>query len=201
MKRMRYLLAAAMVLASLQTGPARAASFDFSDTMMVNFTSFQHDGVQFSANPAGFASYGTGYWTGAAFVDGSALEIAPGASVTLDFLQPMSFVQFGAAIGDVAALSDLASIRLFAQNGSEIFPVSVESPQFGGLGDAERRFAYLGSDLRRAVFSYSPLGQSVLAIDNLTLTPISDSHAPEPGTAALLLGAGMIVLLRRERRH
>jgi hypothetical protein len=189
------LLSAVLALASLHAGQARAIFFDFSDTQVVNFATFERNGVRFTANPAGFASYGAGFWSGADFVQGAALQVDPGASVTLEFSQPMTFVQFGAAIGDQAQLADLASIQVFGSNNIEVFPVSVESPPFGGLGDAERRFTYLGSNLTRAVFSYSFIGQSVLAIDNLTLTPV-----PEPGTWALLLAGGALLLLRRARR-
>jgi len=195
MKPSQYLLGAVLALATLQAGQARAIVLDFSDTSVSNFTTFEHGGVRFTSNPAGFADYGAGFWLGADFVQGRALQIDPGGSVTLLFLQPMKFISFGAAIGDQAQLTDLASVKVFGNNGIEVFPVSVETPSFGGLGNAERRFTFLAGNLTRAVFTYSFSGQSALAIDNLTLIPV-----PEPASWALLLAGGAAMLLRRAQR-
>lgn len=195
MKLSQSWVSALFALASVHAGLAQATVFDFSGTSVFNFTSFERNGVRFTVTPAGFASYGAGFWTEPEFVQGAALQIGPGGSVTLDFLQPMKYVQFGAAIGDQAQLADLASVKVFGNNGIELFPVSTDSPGFGGLGNAERRFTYFGGNLTRAVFSYSVTGQSVLAIDNLTLTPV-----PEPEAWALVLAGGATLLLYRARR-
>jgi len=192
--RVSLAVAASMLLLA---SSARAVTFDFEEATFSNFDALHIDGVTFTADPAGFADYGEGFWFGADFVQGAALQIDPNASVTLEFSQPLSFLEFGAAVGDTAELGTLASIRVFDSGGNEVLPVSVEEPLFGGgLGDAERRFSYLGSGLKRATFGYDALGASVLAIDNLTITPIP---VPEPAAWTLMLIGCALLVTRRAR--
>jgi hypothetical protein len=181
----------------LLAGSAQAATFNFSEAIFSNFDSVQVDGVTFTANPAGFADYGEWFPFDAEFVQDAALLVDPSGSVALEFSQPLSFLQFGAAVGDTGGtLEALAFIQVFDADGHEVFPVSVLEPQFGGLGDAERQFTYLGTNLKRAVFGYDPFGQSVLAVDNVTITPVP---VPEPAAWALMLIGCALLLTRRAR--
>jgi len=66
----------------------------------------------------------------------------------------------------------------------------------GGLGDAERQFTYVGTSLKRAIFGYDPFGARVLAVDNLTITPVP---VPEPAAWGLMLVGCMLLLTRRMR--
>ena len=77
-----------------------------------------------------------------------------------------------------------------------MFPASVQEPIFGGLGDAERQFTYVGISLKRAIFGYDPFGARVLAVDNLTITPVP---VPEPAAWGLMLVGCMLLLTRRMR--
>jgi hypothetical protein len=193
LQRVSFAVAALILLA----GTAHAVTFDFGETIFSNFDTLHINGVTFTANPAGFADYGEGFWVDAEFLQGAALQVDPNASVTLEFSQPASFLQFGAAVGDTGGtLADLASLQVFDGDGHEVFPVSVLGPQFGGLGDAERQFTYLGTNLKRAIFAYDPFGQSVLAVDNMTITPVP---VPEPAAWASMLVGCAPLLTRRAR--
>lgn len=194
------LLVAALAI-SLLPAAAHAVFFDFSDTLVVDFQSFEHDGVRFSVDPVGFASYGTGFWSGADYVQGSALEVDTGATLTMVFVRPMRFVQFGAGVGGTSVLNDVTSIHAFSEAGFEVLPVAVEPPMFGGLGEGERRFTYLADDVVRIELSVSALAQSVLAIDNLTLTPQPASDAAEPGVLRLLLACTAIFAVHAFRHR
>jgi hypothetical protein len=181
----------------LLAGSAHAVTFNFEESIFSNFDTLQINGVTFTANPAGFADYGEWFAFDAEFVQNGALLIDPNASVTLQFSQPLSYLQFGAAVGDTGGtLADLASIQVFDGNGHEVFPVWVLEPQFGGLGDAERQFAYQGTNLKRAIFGYDPFGQSVLAVDNMTITPMP---VPEPAAWVLMLAGCALLVTRRAR--
>jgi len=198
MSFLRRVSCALAVWMLLLAGPVHAVTFTFDEAMFSNFSTLQIDGVTFTANPAGFADYGEQSLFGAEFVQSGALQIDPNASVTLEFSEPATFLAFGAAIGDTTdtgdpiAFASLASIQVFDSAGREVFPASVQEPTFG-LGDSERQFTYIGTSLKRAIFGYDPFGQSVLAIDNLTITPLP---VPEPATWALMLVGSMLLLTR-----
>ena len=197
MSFLRRVSCAVAVSMLLLAGPVHAVTFTFDEAIFSNFSALQINGVTFTASPAGVSDYGEQSLFGAEFVQGGALQIDPNASVTLDFSQPASFLMFGAAIGDTdGELATLASIQVFDADGHEVFPVLVLKPQFGGLGDAERKFSYLGTNLKRAIFGYDVFGQSVLAIDNLEITPVP---VPEPAAWALMLIGCTLLLTRRAR--
>jgi hypothetical protein len=191
----RHIVCILLSCAVLLAGPAHALTFDedFAD----NFTEITVEDIKFTADPAGFADFGTGFWFGADFVSGAALEVSQGASVIIDLPAPASFLQFGAAVGEEGGvLTDLATILAYDGTGLQVFPVSIEEPLFGGLGDAERRFSFLGGGVRKVVVSYEQsFGFSVLAVDNLVYQPI-----PEPATWMLVLAGSALVIARRARR-
>jgi hypothetical protein len=191
--RVPFAVAVSMLLLA---GSARAVTFDFGEALFSNFDTLQIDGVTFTANPAGFADYGEWFPFDAEFVQGAALQIDPNASVALEFSQPLSFLTFGAAIGDTGGdLTALASIQVFDSDGHQVLPVSTDEPS-GGLGVGERKFTYFDTSLKRAIFKYSPLGQSVLAVDNMTITPVP---VPEPETWVLILVGCALLATRRAR--
>jgi len=197
MSILRLVSCAIAVSTLLLAGSACAVTFTFEEATFSNFDTLQIDGVIFTADPAGFADYGEGFWIDAEFVQGAALQIDPNGSVTLEFTQPLNFLTFGAAISDTGGeLATLASIHVFDSAGREVFPASVQEPIFGGLGDAERQFTYVGTSLKRAIFGYDPFGASVLAVDNLTITPVP---VPEPAAWGLMLVGCMLLLTRRMR--
>src|SRR5512134_3409862 len=65
----------------LLAGSAHAITLNFEEALYDNFVSLSGGDVTFTANPAGFGDYGSGFWTGADFVAGGALEVAPSGDV------------------------------------------------------------------------------------------------------------------------
>lgn len=197
MQLARGLFRALAGCALLLAGSAQAITLDFEEALHDNFVSLTVNGVTFTTNPAGFGDYGTGFWTGADFVAGGALEVAPSGTVTVEFAQPITYLEFGAAIGDAqTALAALATITAFNADGLEVFPTFIDEPLFGGgLGDAERRFTFLTGGVQRVVLGYDAFGATVLAVDNLIYQPI-----PEPATWLLLLVGSVLIVARGTRR-
>jgi hypothetical protein len=197
MRLLRCAWSAIAGCALLFAGSAHAVTLNFEEALYDNFVSLSVGAVTFTANPAGFGDYGTGFWTGADFVAGGALEVAPSGTVTVEFTLPITYLEFGAAIGDSGAtLFDFATITAFDGDGLELFPTSIDEPQFGlGLGDAERRYTFLTGGVQRVVFSYDPFGASVLAVDNLVYQPV-----PEPASWLMILAGAALVMVRGMRR-
>lgn len=163
-----------------------------------DFSEIDHpSGVTFSADPAGFASYGTGFAFGAEFAQGAALELDPGAALTMTFSVPVGYLQFGALLNDTADFLSRASVALYTPLGSEALPF-ISTPAFSSLN--ERQFTYFGDGIDRVVITFATSLESFdpLAIDNLAFQPV-----PEPSSYALL-AAGLLCLasaVRRRRRR
>jgi hypothetical protein len=159
-----------------------------------DFSQIDHpSGVTFSVDPASFASYGTGFAFGAEFVQGAALELDPGAALTMTFSVPVGYLQFGALLNDTADFFSRASVALYTPVGAEALPF-ISTPAFSSLN--ERQFTYFGDGIDRVVITFATSFDSFdpLAIDNLVFQPV-----PEP-SSYVLLAAGLLCLACVVRR-
>lgn len=152
------------------------------------FTQIDHpSGVSFSVDPAGFASYGTGFAFGADYAQGAALEMDPGTTLTMRFGLPVNYLEFGALLNDTTDFASRVSVALYTSSGLEGLPF-ISPPVFSGMN--ERLFTYYGDGIVEAVVSFGTSFESFapLAIDNLVAQPV-----PEPTTYALM-AAGLLML-------
>lgn len=187
-------LASTLVLAT----PAHALiELRFDDGEFLGyFTQINHSsGVSFSVDPAGFASYGTGFALGADYVQGAALEMDPGTTLTMRFGLPVNYLEFGALLNDATDFASRVSVALYTPSGLEGLAF-ISPPVFSGMN--ERLFTYYGDGIIEAVvsFGYSFESFEPLAIDNLVAQPV-----PEPEAYALM-ATGLLLLggvMRRRR--
>lgn len=161
------------------------------------FSSIDHpSGVSFSVDPAGFASYGTGYVIGADFVQGAALELDPATSLTMRFSAPVNYLEFGVLLNDSVDFFSRVSVTLYTPSGQEALPF-IQYPAFSSLN--ERRFTYLGDGVAEAriQFGWSFDTYAPLAVDNVVFQPV-----PEPASYALM-ATGLLVVagMARCRPH
>lgn len=136
------------------------------------------DGVELSSNPAGGASYGTGFVFGADFLQGAVIEISPGAELRIDFILPATFVQFGLLAANTLDITSNVSVELFTSEGAEAFPF-VSTPSFSALN--ELQYTYVGGGLDHLIVRDYSTTDSV-SIDNLTFDSVP---VPAPGTVWL----------------
>jgi hypothetical protein len=195
MLTVRALRSSLFSLALFACLPAHAlVEIPFDDDLIAHFAQIDDPrGVTFSVDPAGFASYGTGFAFGAEFVQGAALELDPGAALTMTFSVPVGYLQFGALLNDTADFFSWASVALYTPGGLEALPF-ISTPAFSSLN--ERQFTYFGDGINRVVVTFGTSFDSFdpLAIDNVVFQPV-----PEPSSYALL-AAGLLCLAYVVRR-
>jgi hypothetical protein len=185
---------AALGLAMVLAGTARAASFEFPfDDSIDPFDSFSESGVTFTVEPALFASAGNGFWSDLDydFVLGGALELEPSATLTIEFDVLAASLEFGVARRGSSDLFDVVTVELLDAGGSPLTP-NVELPLFAGDTAPERRFT--ASGVKRVVLGLDAFAGDPIAVDNIIYTPV-----PEPSAWAMLL-AGLLALWPVVRR-
>lgn len=191
---MRPLLLAAALSLSMSAHAVIELRFDDGE-FLGYFSQIDHSsGVSFSVDPAGLASYGTGFAFGADYVHGAALEMDPGTVLSMRFDLPVNYLEFGALLNDATDFSSRVTVALYTPSGQEALAF-VSPPIFSVLN--ERQFMYFGDGIVEAVVSFGPSFESFapLAIDNLVAQPV-----PEPTTYALM-AAGLLVLGGVARRR
>src|SRR5262249_11913201 len=119
---------------------------------------------------AHYDAFGPGVTT---YTSDPSLEGNANGVLTLDFDQPLSFIQFGVALSTHATLTSGATVKLYDPSTALIgvFPVST-SP--GGFFFTSGQFSYSGSLVSRAIVSFNSAAASRFVVDNLLVTGIPD---------------------------
>jgi hypothetical protein len=119
---------------------------------------------------ADYHAFGPGVTT---YTSDPSLEGNANGVLTLDFDQPLSFIQFGVALSTHATLTSGATVKLYDPSTALIgvFPVST-SP--GGFFFTSGQFSYSGSLVSRAVVSFNSAAASRFVVDNLLVTGTPD---------------------------
>jgi hypothetical protein len=167
-------------------------TFDELPTQPVDDLSFM--GVTFDfkvggvdSNDARYNSLGPGIIN---YVQDPSLEGTALGILTLDFANPMRFLQFGVALSTLNPLNPGVTVSLFDAALDPIGVIPLNTAPI--ISFSEGQFTYYGVPVARAVLDFNEAGAGRFALDNLTFVP-------EPATL-VLVGAGLLAMGARRRR-
>jgi hypothetical protein len=193
----------------LASGSASAATIAFDELPNQAIDGLSFNGVTFGFTIGGFSS-GDAFFNAVngpdqsgdntQFLDLHTVEGSAFGVLTMEFANPISFLQFGAALDrPVVTLTPGFTVDLF--NPSFVSSTGVTTSTQPGFLFTEALFTYSGAPITRASVSFDaingfPEAGGRFAVDNLTYE--AAAPVPEPASLTLLgLGAAAMKLARR----
>lgn len=199
--RATVVAAAALLLA----GPVQSAlvSFPFEGGSGEIFSVKTDQGVTFTVS-GGFATYGTGNYTGIdgfTLLNGGVLELDEGATLTIEFpaavFASVSRIELDVWLPAETGSTLVPAVQLFAGNGLEL---GWDDPVFAPAQEQHYAFfdAGFGFDARRITIRFEegftlPEMFSLVALDNLAAEVGPAAPIPEP-SSYLLTAAGLFLI-------
>ncbi|HWP85865.1 MAG TPA: hypothetical protein VNN17_11780 [Terriglobia bacterium] len=179
----------------LAAGRASATTLTFGELpfQSVNGLSFQGLHFSFGGNAPSFdAYYNSGGPGTVIYLSDPVLEGNAAGTLTIDFLNATSFLQFGIALNNFDALNPGFTVELYDSSLAKFATVPVQTSPLALF--TEGQFTHSGTPVKRAVITFNPLGIR-FALDNLSyneVPPCVSMISPTSQTFSATGGSGTI---------
>ena len=162
----------------------------------------------FTEGSGGFAVYGDTIGTAGLSLTNLSDPVLDGpgdGTLTLQFADPTTVLQFGAVVGSMSVELQGVTIVLTGPNGFNATQYLTTAPGSGPLSEGQYTYNDVNNPITQAVLTFtSDAGTNPFAIDNLTYDAqdLSDPVAPEPASVTLLAcGVALIGTVSWTRRR
>jgi len=154
----------------------------------------------FTEGGSGFAVYGDTIGTGGlslTYLSDPVLDGPGDGTLTLQFADPTTFLQFGAVVGSMSLEVQGVTIALTGPNGFSATQYLSTAPGSGPLSEGQYTYNDLNNPITQAVLTFtSDAGTNPFALDNLTYN-VNDLGSPDPApepASLTLLGCGILLV-------